>query len=477
MPTHAVPENINIGLLGHVDAGKTTLARLLSTHASTACFDKSPQSQSRGITLDLGFSSLSISSRQFTLVDCPGHATLLRTVLCASAIIDAVVLVVGPEGIQTQTAECLVLAECTTERLLVALTKMDLFTEPDRSKKIEELKTKIGKVLAATKFKEVQVIPVSPYIEDTKEQFLVALDRLVPGSPLRDPSGTALVAVDHCFTVKGHGPVMTGTVLQGTISIGDKLEICSLQTTCKIKTIQSYKRSMNSAMQGDRVGLGVTGLVSVDGIERTLLSIPGHQRPIDSFVMTARPIKYYKHPLISGVKLHVSVLHQTTTGTLTFYRASGEEGEFINTIEDCSSDVKVLVQLTMRVIAPPGSAVLVSKLDDDPKAKSCRLALYGHVTGMGEPKIFRWKYKRGMVQRVVDDRRLIGYGLCPTSAGLQRFLGMECHILAQDGSYISTGRIQSPFGTTGKFNISLDHPSRAGDYSNSIVELRIKTFI
>jgi selenocysteine-specific elongation factor len=476
MPTHAALDNINIGLMGHVDAGKTTLARLLSTHASTACFDRSPQSQSRGITLDLGFSSLSISSRQFTLVDCPGHATLLRTVLCASAIIDAVILVVGPEGIQTQTAECLVLAECTTERLLIALTKMDLFQEPNRSKKIEELTIRIGKILASTRFKEARVIPVSPFIDGSRERFLRELDQLVPDSPIRDPTGPALVAIDHCFTVKGHGPVMTGTVLQGTISIGDKLGICSPQSTCKIKTIQSYKRSMNSAIQGDRVGLGVTGLVSVIGIERALLSVPGYQKLVDSFIMAARPIRYYKYCLISGVKLHVSILHQTTMGILTFYRVSGEEGEFVDTLDDRNANVHVLVRLATRVVAPPGSAVLVSKLDDDLKAKTCRIALHGHVLSVDEPKIFRWKFKRGTVQRTVDDHRLIGYGLSPTLSGLQRFLGMECHILSQDGSHISTGRIQSPFGTTGKFNIILNYPSGVGDYSNAIVECRIKTF-
>lgn len=118
--------NFNIGILGHVDSGKTSLAKSLSTIASTAAFDKNPQSQERGITLDLGFSSFTIDTPQkliekdenfkkydkiqFTLVDCPGHASLIRTIIGGAQIIDLVLLVVDAQkGVQTQTAECLIL--------------------------------------------------------------------------------------------------------------------------------------------------------------------------------------------------------------------------------------------------------------------------------------------------------------------------------------------------------------------------------
>jgi len=115
--------NINIGVLGHVDSGKTSLVRALSTSLSTAALDKNPQSQARGITLDLGFSAFSVSmpehlksslqlqqqqqydSLQFTLVDCPGHASLIRTIIGGAQIIDMMLLVVDAnKGIQTQTA-------------------------------------------------------------------------------------------------------------------------------------------------------------------------------------------------------------------------------------------------------------------------------------------------------------------------------------------------------------------------------------
>jgi selenocysteine-specific elongation factor len=169
--------NVNIGILGHVDSGKTSLSKRLSTIASTACFDKNPQSKERGITLDLGFSAFYIEVPnhlknkyknerlqnadylQLTLVDCPGHASLIRTVIAGANIIDTIVLVIDSvKGIQTQTTECLILAEILSDSIVVALNKIDLLEEKEISPKISKLKTAFG----STKFgKGVSVLPVS----------------------------------------------------------------------------------------------------------------------------------------------------------------------------------------------------------------------------------------------------------------------------------------------------------------------------
>jgi selenocysteine-specific elongation factor len=169
--------NVNIGILGHVDSGKTSLAKRLSTIASTACFDKNPQSKERGITLDLGFSAFYIEVPaylkekyknerlfnadyiQLTLVDCPGHASLIRTVIAGANIIDTIVLVIDSvKGIQAQTTECLILAEILSDTIVVALNKVDLLEEKEMGPKVNKLKTAFGN----TKFgKNVSVLPVS----------------------------------------------------------------------------------------------------------------------------------------------------------------------------------------------------------------------------------------------------------------------------------------------------------------------------
>ena len=112
--------NYNVGILGHIDSGKTSLVKVLSSILSTAALDKHPESQKRGITLDLGFSAFMIpmperlstehTSLQITLVDCPGHASLIRTIIAGASIIDKILLVVdATKGIQTQTGECIVI--------------------------------------------------------------------------------------------------------------------------------------------------------------------------------------------------------------------------------------------------------------------------------------------------------------------------------------------------------------------------------
>ena len=144
--------NFNVGVLGHVDSGKTSLAKALSTVSSTASFDKNPQSQERGITLDLGFSSFRVSEDlpealradydeiQYTLVDCPGHASLIRTIIGGAQIIDMMILVVDvTKGIQTQTAECLVIGEITCSKMLVVLNKLDLVPADSREKTVEKV--------------------------------------------------------------------------------------------------------------------------------------------------------------------------------------------------------------------------------------------------------------------------------------------------------------------------------------------------
>lgn len=145
--------NFNIGILGHVDCGKTTIAKTLSEIASTAAFDKNPQSKARGITLDLGFSSfyipvpshlqseLSEDKIQLALVDCPGHASLIRTIIGGAQIIDLILLVVDvTKGIQTQTAECLVIGEITCKNMIVVFNKVDLLEEDKKIQHVEKVK-------------------------------------------------------------------------------------------------------------------------------------------------------------------------------------------------------------------------------------------------------------------------------------------------------------------------------------------------
>lgn len=171
-------------------SGKTTLVKALSTSLSTAALDKNPQSQRRGITLDLGFSSFSMdipshlqeqlqndyNSLQFTLVDCPGHASLIRTIIGGAQIIDMIVLVIDiNKGIQTQTAECIVIGEITTDKLIIVLNKVDMIPPEDRPEKIEKMSRRIRKIFSLTKFSDPLIIVTSAMIGGEKVASIGAL--------------------------------------------------------------------------------------------------------------------------------------------------------------------------------------------------------------------------------------------------------------------------------------------------------------
>ena len=243
--------NVNIGILGHVDSGKTSLVKALSTSLSTAALDKHPQSQQRGITLDLGFSAFSlpvpdhlrdeidaaVTKIQFTLVDCPGHASLIKTIIGGAQIIDMIILVIDAnKGIQTQTAECIVIGEITTDNLIIVLNKVDALPPDEREDRLEKVSSRIRKVFASTKFKDAPIIRTAACIggekvaatvtEDsgggaptTTTSTSIGIDTLVDHInhtvkvPHRNKDAPFYFAIDHCFPIKG--TVLTGTVLVG----------------------------------------------------------------------------------------------------------------------------------------------------------------------------------------------------------------------------------------------------------------------
>ena len=159
--------NLNIGVLGHVDSGKTSLVKALSTALSTAALDKHPESRKRGITLDLGFSAFTLEdvppqlqpeapaapydAVQFTLVDCPGHASLIRTIIGGAQIVDIMLLVIDAnKGIQTQTAECVVIGEITTDNAIIVLNKIDTIPADERDDRLERVQRRVRAQLRAS---------------------------------------------------------------------------------------------------------------------------------------------------------------------------------------------------------------------------------------------------------------------------------------------------------------------------------------
>jgi len=354
--------NVNVGVLGHVDSGKTSLVKILSTLLSTAALDKSKQSRQRGMTLDLGFSCFFLdipthlakkypekSKLQMTLVDCPGHASLIRTIIGGAQIIDMVLLVVDAyKGWQAQTTECLVLAELTSPHIIVALNKIDMFPPQEREGRLETAKQAVWRRLKGTRFANSTLVGVSACVGGEKvaategeegqhkstslntnnpDNDTLNVDVLVNKlqeelpPPKRDFSQpTFYFSIDHCFPIRGQGTVLTGTVLSGKISVNSMLEFPTLGFERKVKSMQMFRRRVQQIGQGDRAGICVSNLDS-KLLERGIAASPGAVQLLKGAIAVVRKVPYFDGSLKCGSKFHVSVGHTTIMATVTFWGA------------------------------------------------------------------------------------------------------------------------------------------------------------
>ncbi|XP_017367439.1 selenocysteine-specific elongation factor isoform X1 [Cebus imitator] len=526
--------NVNVGVLGHIDSGKTALARALSTTASTAAFDKQPQSRERGITLDLGFSCFSVPLParlrsalpeflaapeadsepgepllQVTLVDCPGHASLIRTIIGGAQIIDLMMLVIDvTKGMQTQSAECLVIGQIACQKLVVVLNKIDLLAEGRRQATIDKMTKKMQKTLENTKFRGAPIIPVAakpggPEAPETEApQGIPELIELLTSQisiPTRDPSGPFLMSVDHCFSIKGQGTVMTGTILSGSISLGDSVEIPALKVVKKVKSMQMFHMPITSAMQGDRLGICVTQF-DPKLLERGLVCAPESLHTVHAALISVEKIPYFRGPLQTKAKFHITVGHETVMGKLMFFTPAPDNfdqepildsfdftQEYLfqeqylckdlasavtdndeadkkagqATVGHCPRQQWALVEFEKPVTCPRLCLVIGSRLDADIHANTCRLAFHGILlhgledrnyadSFLPRLKVYKLKHKHGLVERAMDDYSVIGRSLFKKETNIQLFVGLKVHLSTGE-----LGIIDSAFGQSGKFKIHI----------------------
>eukprot|EP00727_Mastigamoeba_balamuthi_P013850 m51a1_g9088 putative selenocysteine-specific elongation factor (538) ;mRNA; r:43311-45327 len=502
--------NVNVGILGHIDSGKTSLAKALSSHASTAAFDKSPQSQERGITLDLGFSSFVVERSpfpeydrvQFTLVDCPGHASLIRTIIGGAQTIDAVLLVVdAAKGVQTQTAEGVVIGSLATRRLVAALNKTDALPTPDALAKSSQ---RLARVLASTPFAGAAIVPVAAAPRGQSEaprgidELRSALYALVGPDMLaqrqRGAQEPFLMAVDHCFSVRGQGTVVTGTVLRGSVAVGDSVEIAEVRAAFKVKSMQVFHKPVQAARIGDRVGLCLPQL-DAKAFERGVAAMPGTVPTVAAAVGLAARIPYFKGQCASKQKFHVTVGHTTAMATVTFFASTAEgetpfsrqaEYEYVPemvatapaataaaTAADAAAPeagdgsaaqaqrrMWVLLEFEQPITCPHNALFIASHLDTDINKNTCRLAFSGNVADLFETaegarsvlRVFRRKAREGVVERVTEQRGAIGRGLFKKEAAPELWTGLKV-TLPEHGGMRAT--IEGAFGKSGKFKLAL----------------------
>ncbi|KAK3913897.1 Selenocysteine-specific elongation factor [Frankliniella fusca] len=491
---HPPPEavmNLNIGILGHVDSGKTSLAKALSEVAGTAAFDKNPQSQERGITIDLGFSSIIVDmpahlhaqtekeNLQFTFVDCPGHASLIRTIIGGSQIIHMMILVIDvTKGMQTQTAECLVIGEIMCKSMIVVLNKTDLLPSEKRDALIEKMKKKMSLTLLNTVFKAAPIIAVAANPvnagtdqESSSEGLASLLNMLkemayIPRKQLDMPF---VFAVDHCFSIRGQGTILTGTVLQGKVSLKDEIQVPAIGFTAKVKSMQMFRRPVTCAEEGDRLGLCVPQL-DPKQLERGLVCHPNYIPFMWAAILRVRRIKYFQGSVKTKDKFHISIGHETVMATITIFNSleiSLNSSHSIDLSSDFQSkdellqgeDSFMLLQFERPLLAPPNSLAIGSRLEMDINGHACRLAFSGTIVHqvaskdyekdfLPHLKIFKIKERKGTVERIVNENTVIVKSLIKKETNAQVFVGLKVEL-----SNGETGVIENTFGKSGKLNV------------------------
>jgi selenocysteine-specific elongation factor len=264
-----------IGTAGHVDHGKSTLVMALTgTHP-----DRLKEEQEREMTIDLGFAWMTLPGGEpVGIVDVPGHRDFIENMLAGIGGIDAVLFVVAAdEGVMPQTREHLAIIDLLQiESGVIALTKTDLSEDPDW---LDLVESDVRQTLQATVLANAPMVRVSAKTGAGLPELAAALSNCLSEQPARPDLGRPRLPIDRVFTIAGFGTVVTGTLTDGRLKLGEEVELLPSGLRGRIRGLQSHKRKEQSAVPGSRTAVNVTGL-EVDQIRRgDVLVYPGQYVP------------------------------------------------------------------------------------------------------------------------------------------------------------------------------------------------------
>ena len=265
--------NLIIGTAGHVDHGKTVLIKAL-TGVDT---DRLREEKKRGISIDLGFAPLELpGGRLAGIVDVPGHERFIHNMLAGAAGMDLVLLVVdATEGIMPQTKEHLQILELLGLRQgIVVITKIDLVDAEWQ----ELIREEIAEGLAGTFLAAAPVQAVSAFTGEGVGELKELIGSITNDLPLRDGSGPLRLPVDRSFTIAGFGTVITGTLFQGSVRLGDRVEIVPPGLETRVRNIQVHEHEQQEARAGQRVALNLAGIEKTEVRRGSVVVSPGRFR-------------------------------------------------------------------------------------------------------------------------------------------------------------------------------------------------------
>ena len=334
--------HLNIGTMGHIDHGKTSLTaaitKVLADARSGATsyvafdqIDRAPEERARGITINVSHVEYETATRHYAHVDMPGHADYVKNMITGASQVDGAILVVAAsEGAMPQTREHVVLArQVGVGHVVVALNKADTVEDPEL---LDLVELEIRDLLTQYGYPghEVPVVPVSatgalagePQWVASVHALLDAVDRYVP-DPVRVLDRPFVLPVENTFTISGRGTVVTGEVEQGVIGVGETAEIVGLGPTRStvVTSIESFNKTAGQAMAGDNTALLLRGVKRGEVVRGQVVAAPGTITPHDRFeaqVYALRPDEGGRHrPFATGYRPQFFFRTTDVNGSLT----------------------------------------------------------------------------------------------------------------------------------------------------------------
>jgi len=355
--------HINIGTVGHVDHGKTTLtAAITMTLAAMGQavakgydqIDNAPEEKARGITINTAHVEYETESRHYAHVDCPGHADYVKNMITGAAQMDGGILVVAAtDGPMPQTREHILLAkQVGVPSLVVFLNKEDLMDDPELLELVElELRELLSSydfpgddipIIKGSGLQALQAMTANPKTQrgenpwvDKIYELMDAVDSYIP-TPERDIDKPFLMAVEDVFSITGRGTVATGRIERGVVKVGDNVELVGIKDTraTTVTGIEMFKKSLDEGQAGDNAGVLLRGIQKAD-IERGMViakpkSITPHtQFEGEVYVLTEKE-GGRKTPFFSGYRPQFYVRTTDVTGTITAFTAdNGDAAEMV----------------------------------------------------------------------------------------------------------------------------------------------------
>ncbi len=335
--------HVNIGTIGHVDHGKTTLTAailsVLSAHGMVAQkkgmedLDKAPESKSRGITIATAHTEYESTARHYAHVDCPGHADYVKNMITGAAQMDGAILVVSAtDGPMPQTREHILLArQVGVPYIVVFLNKVDMVSDPELIDLVEEEVRDLLKkydfpgdttpIIRGSALKALEN-PTDEAAAKPILDLIKAVDEYIP-TPERPTDKPFLMPIEDVFSIEGRGTVVTGRIERGTININEEVELVGLGETRKtvVTGIEMFNKQLDSGMAGDNAGLLLRG-IKKDDVERGMvLCKPGSIKPhteVEAQIYALTKEEGGRHkPFFNGYKPQFYIRTTDVTGEVT----------------------------------------------------------------------------------------------------------------------------------------------------------------